>query len=126
MHVPPFVTSAYISLFAAISFLLVGVSSNTIHIHFKFIGWISILGISIISSVISMGTFFAGVKRIGPTKGAVLSMVEPVVTITFSTILFHENMSLLQMIGGTIVLGGALLVVLTSEKRKIVENKMDF
>ncbi|MFF3022457.1 DMT family transporter [Gottfriedia sp. NPDC057948] len=126
IHVPPLVTSAYISLFASISFLLVGVSTSTIHIHFKFIGWISILGISIISSVISMGTFFAGVKRIGPTKGAVLSMVEPVVTISFSTILFHENMSLLQIIGGTIVLSGALLVVLTSEKRNIVENRMDF
>lgn len=126
IEVPPLITSAYISLFASISFLLVGVSTSTIHIHFNFIGWVSILGISIISSVISMGTFFAGVKLIGPTKGAVLSMVEPVVTITFSTILFHENMSYLQIIGGTVVLGGALLVVLTSEKRKTAQNKMDF
>ncbi|QKE72157.1 DMT family transporter [Arthrobacter citreus] len=126
LEVPPLVTSAYISLFASISFFLVGMSTSSIHIHLKFVGWLSILGISIISSVIAMSAFFTGVKLIGPTKGAVLSMVEPVVTIMCSTILFHENMSLFQLLGGTVVLGGALLVVVTSEKKKIVENKMDF
>lgn len=126
LQVPPVVTSAYISLFAAISFFIVGLSTKTIHLHFHFIGWLSILGISIISSVISMGAFFAGVKLIGPTKGSILSMIEPVVTIVFSTILFHENMNFLQIIGGTIVLSGAFLVVIASERNKVVENKMDF
>ena len=125
LQVPPLVTSAFIALFAAISFLIVGLTTNTLQFHFSIVGWLSILCISIISSVISMASFFAGIKLIGPTKSAILSMVEPVITIIFSTILLHENMNLLQLVGGAIVLLGAALVVITSEKKKLIENKME-
>ncbi|GGI13113.1 DMT family transporter [Gottfriedia solisilvae] len=125
LQVPPLVTSAFIALFAAISFLIVGLTTNTLQFHFSFVGWLSILCISIISSVISMASFFAGIKLIGPTKSAILSMVEPVITIIFSTILLNENMKLLQLVGGAIVLLGAALVVITSEKKKLIENKME-
>lgn len=125
LQVPPLVTSAFIALFAAVSFLIVGLTTNTLQFHFSFVGWLSILCISIISSVISMASFFAGIKLIGPTKSAILSMVEPVITIIFSTILLNENMKLLQLVGGAIVLLGAALVVITSEKKKLIENKME-
>lgn len=118
----PVVTSAYITLFAAISFFLLGVSSNTLQLNFNLVGWLSILCISIFSSVISMAAFFAGIKLIGPTKGSILSMIEPVITIAFSTVLFKENMEFLQLMGGGIVLIGAFLVVITSEKKKLSEN----
>jgi len=126
LQVPPIVTCAYITLFAAISFLIVGVSTNSLHMHFSLVGWLSILSISIISSVISMLSFFAGIKLIGPTKGSILSMIEPVITILFSTILFNERMNLLQLFGGTVVLAGAFIVVISSEKKKISRNEMDF
>lgn len=125
LQVPPLVTSAFIALFAAIAFLILGLITNTLHFHFSFVGWLSILCISIISSVISMATFFAGIKLIGPTKSAILSMVEPVITIIFSTILLHEHMKLLQIVGGAIVLMGTVLVVTTSEKKKMQKNKME-
>jgi len=125
LQVPPLVTSAFIALFAAVSFLIVGLTTNTLQFHFSFVGWLSILCISIISSVISMASFFAGIKLIGPTKSAILSMVEPVITIIFSTILLNENMKLLQLVGGAVVLLGAALVVITSEKKKLIENKME-
>lgn len=125
LQVPPFITSAFIAMFAAISFLLVGLTTNTLQFHFSLVGWLSILCISIISSVISMASFFAGIKLVGPTKGAILSMIEPVITILFSTILLHENMKILQLLGGAIVLIGAALVVITSEKKKMIDNKME-
>ncbi|WP_088040771.1 DMT family transporter [Bacillus sp. EAC] len=126
LQLPPIVTCAYITLFAAISFLIVGVSTNSLHVHFSLVGWLAILSISIISSVISMLSFFAGIKLIGPTKGSILSMIEPVITILFSTILFNERMNLLQLFGGTVVLVGAFIVVISSEKKKISRNEMDF
>jgi drug/metabolite transporter (DMT)-like permease len=44
--------------------------------------------------------------------------MEPIVTVLLSTIVFHEKMSILQIIGGLIVLSGALLVLIVREKIK--------
>lgn len=62
-----------------------------------------------------MLTFFAGMNIIGPTKAAILSMIEPIVTFLLSMVFLHESMSSIQMIGGLIVLSGAMLVVTTKE-----------
>jgi drug/metabolite transporter (DMT)-like permease len=121
----PLLTSAFISLFASISFLLFGTFTNSINVNIGTSGWISILCIALISSVIAMTAFFAGIKITGPTKGSILSMVEPVVTTIFSTLLFHDQMSLLQIFGGMIVLSGAVLVVITSEKNKVKDQTSD-
>lgn len=121
----PLLTSAFISLFASISFLCFGTFTNSINLNIGISGWISILCIALISSVIAMTAFFAGIKITGPTKGSILSMVEPVVTTIFSTFLFHDQMSFMQILGGLFVLAGAVLVVITSEKNKVIDQTSD-
>ncbi|RSK54678.1 DMT family transporter [Bacillus canaveralius] len=116
IKVQPIITSAFTALFASISFLAGGLLTNTLNFHFEMSGWIPIVGIALFSTVIAMFTFFAGMNIIGPTKASILSMAEPVVTIVCSTLLFGENMSILQLSGGIIVLTGALFVVLAREK----------
>ncbi|PLR84895.1 EamA family transporter [Bacillus canaveralius] len=116
IKVQPIITSAFTALFASISFLAGGLLTNTLNFQFEMSGWIPIVGIALFSTVIAMFTFFAGMNIIGPTKASILSMAEPVVTIVCSTLLFGENMSILQLSGGIIVLTGALFVVLAREK----------
>jgi len=119
-QVPPIITSAYIALFAAISFLAYGTITKTLTFQFSEQGWLAIVATAFISSVVAMLTFFAGMNIIGPTKASVISMVEPVITFILSTIFLQEVMSLWQIIGGVIVLTGAVLVVLAREgKEKI-------
>ncbi|EPZ37323.1 drug/metabolite transporter (DMT) superfamily permease, partial [Anoxybacillus ayderensis] len=114
-HVPPITASAYIALFAALSFFVFGIGSGTLHFQFDAKGWLPIIGTSFVSSVLAMLTFFAGMNIIGPTKAAILSMIEPIVTFLLSMVFLHESISSLQMIGGLIVLSGAMLVVTTKE-----------
>lgn len=120
--VSPLVMSAYISLFAAISFLFGGLYSNSLSFQFDPIGWLPIIGVAIFSGILAMATFFAGMKIIGPTKASILSMIEPVVTIFFSALLLQEKMSVIQAIGGLIVLLGAILVILAREKTKLTSS----
>jgi drug/metabolite transporter (DMT)-like permease len=121
-QVSPLVTSAYISLFASFSFLIGGLVMGNLNFKFQAFGWLPILGIALFSSVLAMITFFAGMKITGPTKASILSMLEPVVTILLSAMFFQDKMSMIQMIGGGIVLAGAVLVVITREKIQTFEE----
>ncbi|MGJ7035297.1 DMT family transporter [Anoxybacillus eryuanensis] len=116
-HVPPMTASAYIALFAALSFFVWGISTETLHFQFDAKGWIPVIGTSFVSSVLAMLAFFAGMNIIGPTKAAILSMIEPIVTFLLSMVFLQERMSFMQMIGGLIVLSSAMLVAMGKEQQ---------
>ncbi|MBB6176761.1 drug/metabolite transporter (DMT)-like permease [Anoxybacillus tengchongensis] len=116
-HVPPMTASAYIALFAAFSFFVWGISVGTLHFQFDAKGWISVIGTSFVSSVLAILAFFSGMNMIGPTKAAILSMLEPVITFLLSMVFLQERMSFMQMIGGLIVLSGAMLVAMGKEQQ---------
>lgn len=118
LQVSPIITSAFITLFASVSLLLSGMFSGALNFKFEPVGWLPIVAVALCSTVLSIFTFFAGMNITGPTKASIVSMVEPVVTIMASTLLLQEKMSQLQIIGGLIVLTGAVLVVLAGEKEK--------
>lgn len=122
-HVPPITASAYIALFAALSFFVWGTGSGTLHFQFDVKGWLPIIGTSLVSSVLAMLTFFSGMNIIGPTKAAILSMLEPVITFLLSMIFLREHMSFIQMIGGLVVLSGATLVAMGKEQHNKKKEK---
>jgi drug/metabolite transporter (DMT)-like permease len=118
----PIITCAFISLFSCFSLFLGGTFTHTISFHFGKVGWIMAVCVAFFCSVVAMFTFFAGMNIIGPTKASILSMIEPVVTFILSTILLHDRMSAFQLLGGVIVLLGAILVVLARENSQQAEN----
>ena len=73
-------------------------------------GWIAILAASIIATVLAMGFFFAGVSRIGPGESAVLSTIEPVVSIAVGVTALHEELTAVRFVGALLVLGGVALM----------------
>lgn len=121
-QLPPMLISAFVALFASISLLLIGLSTNNINFNFETKAWLPIGGLVLFSTLLSMFTFFRGLELIGSTKAAILSMIEPLVTIGFSALLFYERLTLLQWFGGAAVLFGALLVVLAQEQKNIQET----
>ena len=69
------------------------------------VGWGALMAIAVIGSVVAILTFFAGLQRLGATQTAMLSTLEPVVTVGLATWLLAESMSRLQLAGGAVVLG---------------------
>jgi drug/metabolite transporter (DMT)-like permease len=112
----PYVTSAYISLFAACATFFVAQANGGIRLDFGAQGWFALLGIVCFSTVLAIGCFFRGLQLIGSTRASVLSMLEPVVTIGFSAMLFSESLTGLQILGGAAVLLGAVLIVSSREE----------
>lgn len=67
-------------------------------------GWLAILAAAIISTILAMGFFFAGVSRIGPGEAAVLSTIEPVVSIAIGVTLLNEDLTAPRLAGALLVL----------------------
>jgi drug/metabolite transporter (DMT)-like permease len=67
-------------------------------------GWLAVFAAAIVSTVIAMGFFFAGVSRIGPGEAAVFSTIEPVVSIAVGVYALDENLTTTRIIGALCVL----------------------
>src|SRR2546423_1433554 len=54
--------------------------------------------------------FFAGLRRVGPTSAAIVSTVEPLVTVLLALIVFGEVLGPVQVLGGALVVGAVLVL----------------
>lgn len=73
-------------------------------------GWVHIAGIVLVATVIPVVTFLAGLERIGPTNSAMLSTLEPVVTVLLAAWLFGEKLAWIILVGGGLILIAVLLL----------------
>lgn len=73
-------------------------------------GWLWLTSLAVISTVGAIALFFAGLRRVGPTAAAILSTLEPVVTVLVAGAVFGESLGPVQMVGGALVLLAALVV----------------
>jgi drug/metabolite transporter (DMT)-like permease len=105
------VTSSFVTLFAGLSFFAASFASGTLDFNFASAAWLPVAGLAFLSTVVSVLTFFRGLELIGSTRASILSIIEPLVTVVFSALLFSERLTALQILGGFGVLGGAGLVV---------------
>jgi drug/metabolite transporter (DMT)-like permease len=67
-------------------------------------GWGWLASLALVSTVASIGLFFAGLRRVGPTSASILATVEPVVTVALAALVFGEVLSPVQLAGGVLVL----------------------
>ncbi|TSC24069.1 DMT family transporter [Corallococcus sp. Z5C101001] len=67
-------------------------------------GWGAVMGLSLLSTVVAMLTFFAGLKRIGPVNTSLLSTLEPVMAVVLGALFLGERLSLRQGLGGLLIL----------------------
>jgi drug/metabolite transporter (DMT)-like permease len=73
-------------------------------------GWLSVVALALVSTALAYGTLLAGMRRIGPTPAAMLSTLEPVVTVVLAAAFLGENLGPLQLGGGALIVGAALLL----------------
>jgi drug/metabolite transporter (DMT)-like permease len=83
-------------------------------------GWGWLLSLAVVSTVVAVSLFFAGLKRVGPTSAAILSTAEPVVTVVLAFIVFGELLGPFQLLGGALVIA-AVLVLASHRPREAVE-----
>jgi drug/metabolite transporter (DMT)-like permease len=73
------------------------------------LGWAAIAAIALISTVLAIITFFAGLERIGPSRSSTISTVEPVVSVVLAALVLGEGFSGLQVVGGALIVIAAVI-----------------
>ena len=83
-------------------------------------GWGWLLSLAVVSTVVAVSLFFAGLKRVGPSSAAILSTAEPVVTVILAFLVFGEVLGPLQLLGGALVIL-AVLVLASRRPSEVLE-----
>jgi len=96
--------------------------TNGAHFPASNSGWLAMLGIIVISTIIPVVTFLAGLEIIGPTNAALLSTLEPVVTVLLAARLFGEKLLPIVMVGGGLILVAVILLTRNELKEKTTEK----
>jgi drug/metabolite transporter (DMT)-like permease len=107
--VPVFPSSAVIMMSAGVAFGLLAAFQG-LHLPVNLEGWMAILGLTILSTIIAILAFMAGMQRVGPTNAALLSTLEPAVTVTLAALLLGESLTMLKISGGGLILAAVLIL----------------
>lgn len=73
-------------------------------------GWGGVFAIALVSTVIAIIAFFAGLERVGPTNASMLSTFEPVTTVVLAAIFLGEEVGFMRMMGGVFILFAVILL----------------
>ena len=71
-------------------------------------GWLCLLIVGFIHTGITYCLYFTSLKDIPGQKAAILSYIDPLIAVVISVTILGESMSLIQVIGGVLILGFTL------------------
>lgn len=74
-------------------------------------GWLALGAIAVVSTIMPIVFFFAGMRRLGASDASTLSTLEPVVTLFLAYFFLGETLGLVQSLGAALVI--VAVVVLT-------------
>jgi drug/metabolite transporter (DMT)-like permease len=114
-RLPPVLLSALVMTGAAGTLAARAAFTGGVDLRLTPAAWFWLACIAVVSTVTAMLTFFAGLRRTGPSTAAILSTFEPVVTTALAALTLGEFLTPVQLIGGALVL--ASVAVLQTARR---------
>lgn len=72
--------------------------------------WAAVLGLAIVSTVVPVAAFLAGLARIGPADASTLSSIEPVTSVLLSAVVIGETLTGWSLAGGVLVVGAVVAI----------------
>ncbi len=86
--------------------------------------WFFMVVLAIFNTVLPIGTVNAGIQLLGPSRAAILAMLEPPLAIVFASIFLGDRITPPQIVGGTLILVSLVLLNLRRPLRKTVEPEL--
>lgn len=114
--VPAPVAAAYVTLFSAVSLVLVGAGTGSLDPRLPAGAWPPVLGLALLSTAAAIWALLAGMRALGATAAATISTAEPVVGIAAAALLFDAALTTLQVVGAVVVVAGAALAVAVTHR----------
>ena len=73
-------------------------------------GWLAVLGIALVCTVLAVALFLAGLERLGPVRASVYSTLEPATTLILAATLLGEQVTWLRAAGAALILAAVVLL----------------
>ncbi|KTG30728.1 DMT family transporter [Haloferax profundi] len=102
--------TAHVLPAAAVSFLLVGTATGQLSVPTETASWLIVGAIAVFATAIPIFAFFAGMARIGASRASIVSTFEPAGTLVLGALVLGEPVTLVTVLGGTLVVTGVVLV----------------
>ncbi len=105
----PFATSAVVmGACAAVYAVLAGVRGASVPTHTG--PWVALVGVALIGTVVAVAAFFGALSLLGPGDTAVVSTLEPVVSVAAATAFLGESLASVQLAGGVLVVTAVVVL----------------
>lgn len=76
--------------------------------------WAALTGVTVLGTVVAVAAFFGALALLGPSDTAVLSTMEPVVSVGVAAMALGETLSWVQLVGGGLVLSAVIVLARTA------------
>jgi drug/metabolite transporter (DMT)-like permease len=107
LGVGPFATAGVVMAGAAVVYDLGAVATHA-RLPSSSAAWLALLGVTFFGTIVAVSAFFAALERLGPADTAVISTFEPVVSVVVAAAVLGEKLSVVQLLGGALVLGAVV------------------
>ncbi len=107
--VTPITSTTVIASSAAVTYAGV-VSVKGFHPPMTATGWIALMAIAVVCTVLAILFFFEGLKRVGPVRASVFSTIEPVFTVILAAMVLNESITLVRVLGGALIVCAVILL----------------
>jgi drug/metabolite transporter (DMT)-like permease len=97
---------------ATATFAIAGGATGSLDFALPADAWLWLALMALVSTVVAVSAFFAGLRRVGPSEAAILSTFEPPVTVALSFLALGERLTPAQLVGGALVLSAVVLLQL--------------
>lgn len=84
--------------------------------------WVLVVVAGVFSAALPTAGLVAGYRRVGPTRGAVLMLLEPLTGVLLAALWLAERPAPIQLVGGILVLAGAAAVQLAPRSERGAET----
>lgn len=82
------------------------------------LGWVMLLVVGIVHTGICYALYFGGIRDVNAQTAAILSYLDPVLSILLSALILRETLDAFSIIGAVLILGSALYSELPGRKKK--------
>lgn len=104
------IVTMYVSLGAAFGMLIYGLLTNTIVLNFNIYTISSYIGLSVISTIISIVLLLKAIELIGSGSASILGTFEAIISIILGILLLNEKLTFSLLIGSILIVISAILI----------------
>jgi drug/metabolite transporter (DMT)-like permease len=127
-HIPGLTSGILVITGTCLTLLLIGVGVGAsgmgagISVPGSLDAWLPLLGLAFFSTVIGVAALLAGMRYIGAARASLIAASGPPTSLVFAALIFGEKLTLVQYLGGALVIASVLLVNLSPKAVRRAED----